>query len=74
MARLISIRNTGGMKMRAMFVGQPSREEIYAAQCNNGYSANGFPTKIEYEKIDNPVHVVAGELSVVTFQLQERKE
>lgn len=72
MAKLISIRNTGGMKMRAVFMGTPTREEIYAAQCNNGFAANGFPTKIEFEPIENPAHVVQGELSVVNFQLQER--
>lgn len=73
-ATLISIQNTGDLKMRALFNGKPTLEEIYAAQCKAGYQANGYPARISYDEVENPAHVVAGEIIVVNFQLQAPKD
>lgn len=68
MATLISLANTGELKMRALFNGRPTLEEIHQGQQANGYGANGFPSKVVCEEV--PSKCCEGLLVVVTFNLQ----
>lgn len=71
MTRLIMLVNTGNMAMRASFAGaKPSLEDIYNAQCDQGYKSNGFPQGVKIEEIPDPSKVASDPVFVVSFRLQ----
>lgn len=55
--------------MSALFLGEPTIEEIYNAQLKAGFGSNGFPSKIERVILEDP-KIFTGRVSQITFQLQ----
>lgn len=69
MTRFINIRDAGDLNMTAIFAGDPpTREDIYSAQCNAGYGANGYPQNVKIQTLKDGC--LADPVSVVTFKLQ----
>lgn len=74
-AELIAMVNTGNMHMRATFSGvKPTLEDVYSAQCTQGYKANGFPQGVKIERIPDPSGVASDPVYTVTFKLQQGKD
>jgi hypothetical protein len=73
--RLIMMTNTGNMNMKATFAGEkPALEDVYNAQCTQGFKANGFPQGVKIERIPDPSGVASDPVYIVTFKLQQSKD
>ena len=65
----LSMKDLGNLRMNALFLGEPTVDDIFKAQQKAGFGSNGFPTKIERVVLEDP-KIFVGKVTIVNFNLQ----